>query len=135
MRLNAFAGCAQRKFFECLNSLGVREAVSGSGRATMRFNAFAGCAQGETKIKLELAWCSRGCFSKRPGDYETYCLHEVVILVVVLAVVIVVVIVVVVVVVLVVVLVAVPAVVRAVVLVVVVVAVLADVRAAASFIS
>ena len=38
-------------------SLGVREAVSGSSRATMRLNAFA--------------WCSRGCFGKPPGDYET----------------------------------------------------------------
>ena len=42
MRLQAFAGRAQREKKLSLNSLGVRGAVSGRGRPTMRLKAFAG---------------------------------------------------------------------------------------------
>ena len=69
MRLNAFAGCAQREKILSLNSLCVREAVSGRRWAPMRLNAFAGCAQPKENLKLKFAWCSRGCFGREVGAY------------------------------------------------------------------
>ena len=48
-------GCfGKRPAQEETSSLGVREAVSGRGRAKRRFKP----------------WCSRGCFGKRPGQEE-----------------------------------------------------------------